>query len=242
MTGEANTSTGRRQVGADGPLTPGNAPVPIAGSDELGTTLHRSGCRDDPSHLHVWEVMVSRRRPSREPSRRLPIGIGILLGAALLVACSSSDGAAPATSASGSAPTTSAVNAVTQQVENGYRAFWDAYLQSADPMNPTNPALEAHATGDELHQVQAAFADHFAKGEVIRGRLDLSPHVGAVNGTTATVTDCYGDSTHVFDAATGQQKDEPGDNHFQITASLILDGDTWKVTSIEKQGEGCTPS
>jgi hypothetical protein len=131
---------------------------------------------------------------------------------------------------------------MTQQIDAGYRAFWDAYLQAADPMNPTNPVLAAHATGDELHQVQTAFADHFAKGEVIRGRLDLAPQVGTTTGTTATVTDCYGDSTHVFDATSGQQKDPPGDSHFQITATLVLDSGTWKVSSLAKQGEGCTPS
>ncbi len=109
-------------------------------------------------------------------------------------------------------------------------------------MNPTSPALAAHASGDELRQVQTAFADHFAEGEVIRGQLNLSPHVTNVSGTTATVTDCYGDSTHVFDSSTGEQKDAAGDNHFQITATLVLDAGTWKVSSIAKQDDSCTPT
>jgi hypothetical protein len=156
--------------------------------------------------------------------------------------CSSSGGGASTTTTttSSAAPTTT-TNSAGQQVEAGYRSFWDAYLQAADPMNPTNPVLAAHASGDELQQVQTAFAEHFAKGEVIRGRLDLSPHVQSVDGTTATVSDCYGDSTHVFDATTGQQKDPAGDNHFQITATLVLDAGTWKITTIKKEGEGCTP-
>ena len=185
--------------------------------------------------------------PSRKPSHRLPSALACLpIALVVLVGACSSGGsdASPTTSASTSttAATTSSAPPEASAVESGYRAFWDAYLSAADPMNPTNPVLAAHASGDELQQVQAAFAQHFANGEVIRGRLDLSPRVQSVDGSAATVTDCYGDSTHVFDATTGAQKDPQGDNHFQITAHLVLDGGVWKVSSISKEGEGCTPS
>ena len=186
--------------------------------------------------------------PSRKPSQGLPSVLASLPIALLILmsACSSGGGgASPTTSSSTtstSVATPSSAPPEAAAVESGYRAFWDAYLAAADPMNPTNPVLAAHATGDELQQVQAAFAQHFANGEVIRGRLDLAPHVQSVDGSAATVTDCYGDSTHVFDATTGQQKDPQGDNHFQITAHLVLDGGAWKVSSISKEGEGCTPS
>jgi hypothetical protein len=185
------------------------------------------------------------RTRRHHPSHRLPTALAALPIALLLAisACSSSNGSVSPTSTTTSSSTTSApASGVEQQVEAGYRAFWDAYLQAANPMNPTSPALAAHASSDELQQVQSAFASHFAKGEVIRGQLNLSPHVTNVSGNTATVTDCYGDSTHVFDSSTGQQKDAAGDNHFQITATLVLDAGTWKVSSIAKQGDGCTPT
>ena len=54
--------------------------------------------------------------------------------------------------------------------------------------------------------------------------------VGVTNGT-ADVSDCYGDSTHVFDVSSGQQKDPAGDSRFQITATLVLDSGVWKVSS-----------
>ena len=124
----------------------------------------------------------------------------------------------------------------------GYRAFWDAYLQAADPMDPTNPVLAAHSTGEELQQVRRTFAGHFQRGEVIRGTLDLRPQVTDQTVSTATVTDCYGDSTHVFDSATGVQKDPPESVRYQVTASLVLEGGVWKVSAMKKEGEACTPA
>jgi len=121
----------------------------------------------------------------------------------------------------------------------GYRAFWGAYLEAADPMDPTNPALTATATGEELQQVKRTFTGHFQKGEVIRGELDLRPKVTGQTGSTATVTDCYGDSTHVYDSATGERKDPPETVRYQVTATMVTDGGVWKVSTMKEEGEGC---
>ena len=130
----------------------------------------------------------------------------------------------------------------TAPVLAGYRSFWDAYLQAADPMDPTHPVLAAHASGDELRQVQQTFAGHFQRGEVIRGTLDLRPRVTAQTESTATVTDCYGDSTHVFDTATGRQKDPPESVRYLVTATMAVEGGVWKVTAMKKEGEACVPA
>jgi len=122
----------------------------------------------------------------------------------------------------------------------GYRAFWGAYLQAADPMDPTNPALRATATGEELQQVKRTFTGHFQKGEVIRGELDLRPKVTGQTGSTATVTDCYGDSTHVYDSAAGERKDPPETVRYQVTATMVTEGGVWKVSTMKKEGEGCS--
>jgi hypothetical protein len=127
-------------------------------------------------------------------------------------------------------------------VEAGYRAFWSAYLRAADPTDPTAVGLAQHATGAELAQVVKSFTDHFNRGEVIRGQLQLSPHVISVVGTSATVADCYLDATHVYDRASGVEKDAPQSATFKVSAALVLDGGTWKVSSISKEGQGCTPA
>ena len=147
--------------------------------------------------------------------------------------------AEPPTTVTTTAPTTSTPLDAAAAVLAGYRAFWGAYLEAANPMDPTHQALTATATGEELQKVRRAFAAHFQKGEVIRGELDLRPQVTGQTGSTATVTDCYGDSTHVYDSATGERKDPPETVRYQVTATLVTEGGVWKVSAMKKEGEGC---
>jgi len=128
-------------------------------------------------------------------------------------------------------------------VLDGYRAFWRAYLTAADPMNPKHPDLVATATGQQLGQVQRAFLARLAGGEVIRGTIEPHPRLaGPVQGTTASVVDCYLDDSHLFDAATGTQKDDPAVVHHEVRAEMTLVGSTWRVAAVRHVGKGCTPA
>lgn len=171
--------------------------------------------------------------------------LGVCVGAVVPVVggCGDRSGPTPppSTTVTGPASTTTTTSDPAAPVLAGYRSFWDAYLRAADPMDPTNPVLAAHASGDELRQVQQTFAGHFQRGEVIRGTLDLRPRVTAQTESTATVTDCYGDSTHIFDAATGKQKDPPESVRYLVTATLVVEGGVWKVSAMKKEGEACVP-
>ena len=164
----------------------------------------------------------------------------IALLTALLVACSGDDDTAgSSTSTTEAAEVTSTTAAVDADVLAAYRGFWDAYLTAADPMDPAHPDLEQYATGASLDRVREAFADHFAKGEVIRGSVDLAPEIEQLDDENATVRDCYLDQTHIFDSATGEQIDEPGEAAFEIVAVLVLDGGAWKVSTLDKVADGC---
>jgi hypothetical protein len=180
------------------------------------------------------------------------VSVGLAAAGLVISGCSStkskadhggSSTTAAVTTTSTAVVTTTTVDPTEAAVVAAYRAFWAAFLKAADPMNPQLPDLTATATGQQLEQVQKAFLAHRVGGEVIRGTLDLHPHVaGPVRGTTATVTDCYADDTHLFDAVTGAQKDKPGVVHQQVNADMVSDGTVWKVSAIHHQGEGCTPS
>jgi len=61
-----------------------------------------------------------------------------------------------------------------------------------------------------------------------------------VPGNAATVRDCYLDNTGVFDAATGERHDTPTGVRNLITATLQLEGSTWKVSDLKQEGDGCT--
>jgi len=174
-------------------------------------------------------------------------GLGLM--ATLVLGGCSSDGnsAAPTTTVDRSSTTTSAATttlpAAGAAVLDGYRAFWAAYLHAADPMDPQSPELVATATGAQLEQVQRAFLSRLAGGEEIRGTIETHPRLdGPIQATTATVVDCYTDDSHIFDAATGAQKDDPAVVHHQVRADMSLVDGVWRVAGIHHETTGCTPS
>lgn len=172
-----------------------------------------------------------------------PIGIAVSALAALRVlsACADDDGASPTTTSATSDESTTTTIGEDQEVLDAYVSFWnDGYLAAADPMDPTDPALAAHATGEQLETLERAFLARQTNGEVIRGTLDLQPRVVSVVGDTATVRDCYLDNTGVYDAATGERHDTATGVRHLIRATLVVEDDTWKVSDLEQEGDGCT--
>jgi hypothetical protein len=136
--------------------------------------------------------------------------------------------------------TGSTVTTAEREVLDAYRGFWDAYLAAADPMEPLSPRLAEHATGTELETVRGAFVARRSGGEVIRGGFDLAPRVVSVVGDAATVRDCYLDNTGIYDATTGTRKDTATGVRHLITASVVREGGSWKVSELQKEGDGCT--
>jgi hypothetical protein len=150
------------------------------------------------------------------------------------------DDASPSTTTSAPPSTTTTVGE-DQEVLDAYVAFWnDGYLEAADPMDPTSPALAAHATGAQLETLQRAFIARQANGEVIRGPLDLQPRVVSVVDERATVRDCYLDTPGIFDEASGERVDTASGVRHLITATLVVEDDTWKVSDLKQEGDGCT--
>lgn len=176
-----------------------------------------------------------------------PVRIGRPVVAAALVAlvlasCGTDNekDAAPTTTTAATSSTTDPPASEDAAVLDGYRGYWSAYLKSADPMDPQSPALQEHATGPALETVVKAFVGLKSAGKVIRGQLDLAPRVVNVDGETASVRDCYGDDTGVYDAASGERDDTPTGQRHQVTATLRLMDGAWKVERLADEGLGCT--
>lgn len=186
--------------------------------------------------------MQSRPVVARSLVTRALVGVGVFL----LVGCNGDkkgDATSTTTSAVTAAPSSpSSAPDATAAVLDGYRKFWDAYLAAADPMDPDHPLLAQHATGEQLETLQRAFLARKAGGEVIRGSLDLAPKVVSGDGTTATVSDCYADNTHVYDGTTGAQKDTSSGMRHPVTAKLVLIDGVWKVSVLTRGEGGCVPS
>jgi hypothetical protein len=163
----------------------------------------------------------------------------LLIVGALLIGCAGGDDEAKPTTTTRPAARTSTTVTTDPDVIAAYRGFWRAYLAAADPMDPADPDLARYATGASLDRLRASFSDHFAKGEVIRGTVDLAPKIEKSSGVTATLRDCYLDRTHVFDSSTGAQVDQPGDATFEVVATLVLESGSWKVSTLDKVADGC---
>ena len=173
--------------------------------------------------------------------RLLPPVTLLVMGA--LAACGGGDDSASPDPPSSTTSTSAATSTTTveESVIAAYGAFWDGYLKAADPMNPEHPVLAEVATGEQLRQLRSAFLARLSAGEVIRGGLDKAPDVVEVSGDTATVSDCYLDRTGIYDSKTGQRKDtETGVRHL-VTVRLVREASVWKVTSLTREGDGCTP-
>lgn len=183
------------------------------------------------------------------PKQRLPVTVRRLMAVAavtalVLAACGDDEDAEaerPTTTTTAPSSTSTSAPSREADVVRAWEAFWDGYLEAADPMNPEHPVLAEVATGEELQQLRGAFLARRDAGEVIRGDLDLAPEVVEVNDAEATVRDCYLDRTGIYDSATGERRDtESGVRHL-VTVRLVAEGGTWKVASITREGDGCTP-
>jgi hypothetical protein len=161
-----------------------------------------------------------------------------------LAACSGGEGESTATTSGTSRESTTSTTEASEEegaVLDAYEAFWDAYLEAADPMDPQHPVLQEHATGEQLQQVTGAFLARLSAGEVIRGEFDLAPAVVELTDNTATVSDCYLDRSGVFNAETGERLDQESGVRHLVTAELRFEDGSWKVASMTREGDGCTP-
>ena len=165
----------------------------------------------------------------------------LLLGSA---ACGGDEDSAPTTTTTRTQETPTSTSEASDEeaaVLDAYEAFWDAYLEAADPMDPQHPVLQEHATGEQLQQVTGAFLARLSAGEVIRGEFDLAPVMVELTDSTATVSDCYLDRSGVFDAETGERLDQESGVRHLVTAELRFEDGSWKVASMTREGDGCTP-
>ena len=181
-------------------------------------------------------------RPGQSPTRPFRSAFSCL-SVGVLAACSGGGGTSSRPAATLPVSTTADATTTTLVASDGavlaaYHAFWAAYLQASNPMDPLAPVLAAHATGSELSTVAKAFLAYKDAGDVIRGTFDLDPKVVSIDGPNAVVRDCYGDNTHLY-SSTGAQVDTSSGTRHLVSVDLQLGG-TWRVSQITHLADGCT--
>jgi hypothetical protein len=141
------------------------------------------------------------------------------------------------TAAAASTTTTSPTEAA---VVNGWRHYWDIYVSVGGEMKLPDPRLAQVAIGDELRQLGGGFLAFSSDGQVLRGTIDLAPVVTSVQGTQATLRDCYFSHILRYDKTTGQAKGTAPTERTLVTVTMQFDSGAWKVAAIKHEGDGCS--
>lgn len=120
----------------------------------------------------------------------------------------------------------------TAEVRAAYSAYWDVLLgaQSA----PSEAAdLTAVATGTQLRDDAALLDQRIANGETVTGGYDHEVTDVSVDDESATVVDCL-TADLVLVTGAGEERVPPGP--YRVTATLVLDDGTWKLSALMDEG------
>lgn len=165
-----------------------------------------------------------------------------LMLAALTSGCTGTHAPAqPSSPSSSSSPDLDA--AARQAVLASYTGMWDDFAHAGLTADPTDPTLAHHSTGAALHALDQGLVIDKNRGLVSRGRPLLSPSVTTLTPqsapTNAVVTDCS-DTTNfqVYSKTTGKLVDSGPSGRRLITAHLIVQDGTWKVSELTMNNVG----
>ena len=132
---------------------------------------------------------------------------------------------------------------VTRAVED----FWDRYLDLGartvdfDP-DITQAQLEEVATGAELQTLIDFFVGNALAGYVVRGDIESSLTVLSISDEQAEVRDCYDDTTGLYRLDNDERLDTDNPERHQVVFVLVRVDDSWKVSEVRDEGDGCVVS
>jgi hypothetical protein len=162
-----------------------------------------------------------------------------------LAGCQGSDGSAGSTAQdpqpTAPSPTDPKAEAKAAAI-TAYKGMWDAYAKAGETADQKDPGIRRYATGNARTRIVAALLGYREDGLVTKGHLKMSPKVTslkpAADPTTAEILDCA-DSTNwtTHKRATGEKVDEPAGRR-EITATVVLDHDVWKVSDFDAKDVG----
>ncbi len=145
--------------------------------------------------------------------------------------------ATPVPSRTSSSPPTSPSPSPTPTVDQSspvaaYRAYYAAVIEAARTANWHAPALAATATGNALAAIAENLRRLEAKGQTLRGTVEINPTPGPVNGNTATVYDCQDSSGWLVYDRDGRPVATGSPRHDRVVATLVRERGVWKVSDI----------
>jgi len=166
----------------------------------------------------------------------------------VLAACSASSAGSPSATASAApAKITPSVSTYASKSPTDpssvaldvYRGMWADWVEAAKTSDYSSPRLGDHATSQALLLVSGSLHRAHDANIVARGAPSLAPHVTHVTSVTpsaspvaVSIADCVDATGWVNYTADGQpQNRNPGGKH-EVTATVGLLDDRWRVTHL----------
>lgn len=130
-----------------------------------------------------------------------------------------------------------------------YVAYQEMLERLVIAPDPDDPEIAERSTGTAHDDVVELLGGYDGNGQAVEFGTRHEHHVYdvAVDGDTATVLDCFVSDARVVDESSRQvvRGDPEGGAASVVTATLVLDGDDWKVERIEATAveppQGCGP-
>lgn len=205
--------------------------APWVGITAVPVVVSRPCVRDVP-------IVPHGPAPNGRSVRRLLVAVAI---AAALGGCGTGHHSAASASTTTAPDATTSTLPVNQAVAlAAWRHYWDIYIAVGEQMQLPDARLAQVATGDELRTLGGAFLADKSEGHVLKGSIELDPKVVSIDGSAATLRDCYLSHILVYNQATNQPTGSGSTNRTLVTVTLMLDNGTWKVSAIRHEGDGCS--
>ena len=119
-----------------------------------------------------------------------------------------------------------------------YEHYWRWYVEAQNPPTAETNAA-AHLAGPELRRVTRMIEARRDAHQGLRGRYSHQGQTVTFVGANAQVDDCLRLHTAIYDVRTGKRVRTDRQGPFPVTATLVRDGGTWKVSEVEQGAFPC---
>jgi hypothetical protein len=159
--------------------------------------------------------------------------------AVLGVACGGDDDEGSSDTTEDDGPTTTTQEAVEEEVVAAYEQSWRDFIAAGNPPEPDADVLTEHNTGEALTAVRNLLQQYAAEGVIVQGSYEFDAEVVELGDTTAVVEDCGLNRLEGVLASSGEVVETSDDQRDGLVADLVLEGETWKVTSLTNDAGVC---
>lgn len=176
---------------------------------------------------------------------RFAPSIVVLTMVALVAACGddddsgSDDTSSSETTESTVDETTSTTLSPEQEVLRDYDLARNAIAAAANPPDPNHPELVRYWGGEALTALQAMFTQWQGLNVATQTEVQVDAEVTALAGDTATVRDCFTDTSQTIDLATGQPAGQPDTTTQHVDVNLERRDGVWVVMRQVQRSDPC---